>query len=86
MTEPLTAFWIVPPGPNGPHGFGVTAFCLSDALNVIRCFGYSLPDDLSVLLIQEGVRFVDLDQKHIVPNMGPIVVRGLWYPFVQLGV
>jgi len=27
-----------------------------------------------------------LDQPHVVANMGPIVVRGMWYPFVAVGV
>lgn len=83
---PLTAFWIVTPDPHGPLGFGVTAFSLSDALQIVRSFGYQLPDDLSALQIREGITIADLDEPHVVRNMGPIVVRGLWYPFVRLGV
>jgi hypothetical protein len=86
MDEPLTAFWIVPPDPHGPLGYGVTAFTLADAFSIIRSFGYQLPDDLSTLSIIEGIRVADLDEPHVVRNMGPIVVRGLWYPFVRLGV
>jgi hypothetical protein len=36
----LTAFWIVPPSPHGPLGFGVTAGSLDDALGIIRALGY----------------------------------------------
>lgn len=86
MDQPLAAFWIVPPEPQGPLGYGVTAFSLADALAILCGFGYPLPDDLSALRITEGVRVADLDQSHIVPNMGPIVVRGLWYPFFRVGV
>jgi hypothetical protein len=86
MDEPLTPFWIVPSDPHGPLGFGVTAFALTDAFNIIRSFGYEIPDDLSTLRITEGIRVADLDDSHVVRNMGPIVVRGLWYPFVRLGV
>ena len=86
MDEPLTAFWIVPADPHGPLGYGVTAFTLSEALSIIRSFGYLLPADLSTLRITEGIRVADLDDSHVVRNMGPIVVRGLWYPFVRLGV
>jgi hypothetical protein len=25
-----------------------------------------------------------LDQPHVIANMGPIVVRGMWYPFVSV--
>ncbi len=86
MDEPLTAFWIVPPDPHGPLGYGVTAFTLTDAFSIIRSFGYQLPDDFSTLRITEGIRVADLNEPHVVRNMGPIVVRGLWYPFVRLGV
>jgi hypothetical protein len=84
----LTAYWIVPPSPHGPLGFGVTAWSLADALELIRALGYGhyLPDDPSALQVTEGVKVAALDQRHVVPNMGPIVVRGLWYPFVAVGV
>jgi hypothetical protein len=45
-----------------------------------------LPDDISDFKIIEGVRVADLDQKHIVPNIGPIIVRGVWYPRQKIGV
>lgn len=34
----------------------------------------------------EGVSVADLDNAYVVAHMGPIVVRGMWYPFVGLGV
>jgi hypothetical protein len=84
----LTAFWIVPPSPHGPLGFGVTGWSLDDALRIIRALGYGsyLPDDLSNLVIREGVTVADLDHAYVVANMGPIVVRGMWYPFLTVGV
>jgi hypothetical protein len=84
----LTAFWIVPPSPHGPLGFGVTAWSLDDALQIIRGLGYGpyVSDDPSKLIIREGVTVADLDQRHVVANMGPIVVRGMWYPFVAVGL
>ena len=86
--SPLTAFWIVPPSQHGPLGLGVTALSLDDALFIVRALGYGdyLPDDLSTLKIREGVTVADLDQPHVVANMGPIVIRGMWYPFVLVGV
>ena len=84
--SPLTPFWIVPPSKQGPFGFGVTAFSFADALRIIEEAGYDLPDDRSTLRINAGIRTADLDQYHVVPNMGPIVVRGLWYPFTRVGV
>jgi hypothetical protein len=84
----LTAFWIVPPSQHGPLGFGVTARSLDDALRIIRALGYGeyLPDDPGALRVRAGVTVAELDQPHVVANMGPIVVRGMWYPFVALGV
>jgi hypothetical protein len=86
--ELLTAFWIVPPGRWGPLGFGVTAYDLDDALTIIESFGYGdrLPSDLDALRITHGVRYADLEENHVRTNMGPIVVRGLWYPFVRVGL
>jgi len=84
----LTALWIVPPSPNGPLGFGVTARSFDDALRIIRALDYGryLPDDLGALRVTVGITVAELDQPHVVANMGPIVVRGMWYPFVAVGV
>jgi hypothetical protein len=84
----LTAYWIKSPFPHAPLGFGVTAWSLDDALRIIRALDYGqfLPDDLGALKITVGVTAAELEQQHVVPNMGPIVVRGMWYPFVALGV
>jgi hypothetical protein len=81
----LTPFWIVPPSKHGPLGFGVTAFSLADALRIIEDAGYELPKDRSALRVTEGIRVDDLDESHVVRNMGPIVVRGIWYPFTRIG-
>lgn len=84
----LTAFWIVSPFPHAPLGFGVTAHSLEDALRIIRALGYGmyLPDDLAGVRVSSGVTVADLDQPHVVANMGPIVVRGMWYPLVAVGI
>jgi hypothetical protein len=84
----LTAYWIKSPLPHAPLGFGVTARSLDDALAIIRALDYGryLPDDLADLRVTEGITVADLDQPHVVANMGPIVVRGMWYPFVAVGV
>jgi len=86
--HPLTAFWIVPPGDQCPLGFGVTAWSLHDALHIIRALGYEryLPEDCSMLSVREGVMVAELDQQHVVPNMGPIAVRGMWFPFLSVGM
>ncbi len=88
MRSLLTPYWIVPPAPHGPLGFGVTARSLDDALRIIRSLGFGcyLPDDLNTLAVREGVTVADLDRPHVVAHMGPIVVRGMWYPFITVGM
>lgn len=82
----LTAYWIKTLDSHGPLGFGVTAFSLADALQIIQAMGYRLPDDLDALEIKENVRFEDIDYRHVREHMGPMVVRGIWYPFTRLGI
>ena len=87
-TSPLIPFWILPKREGFPHhGFGVTAFSLHDAVRIINELGYAreVPEDPGELTITENVRVSDLDQNHIVPNIGPIAVRGMWYPLQQVG-
>ena len=86
MSEPLTSFWIIPRGAPLGAGYGVTAFSEPDALRLIREAGYGLPADSSELEIRPGVGPDDVDPTHITPNAGPSVVRGVWYPFVKVGV
>ena len=86
--ELLTAFWIVPPSRSGPLGFGVTAHDIDDALDIIRSLGYAtlLPLDLASLRITQGVRHADLDDEYVRTKVGPITLRGMWCPFVRVGL
>jgi hypothetical protein len=83
----LISFWIVTPYSHAPLGFGVTSFTLEEAIKTIIAEGYGdyLPDDLGQLQVIENVTINDLDQWHVVPNMGPMVMRGLWYPCWNIG-
>jgi hypothetical protein len=84
----LIAFWIRSPLPHAPIGFGVTARSLDDALSIIRAFDFGryLPGNMAGVQITAGVTVAQLDQPNVVARMGPITVRGLWYPFATLGV
>lgn len=89
MADPLlTAFWIKSPYSHAPLGFGVTARSLDEALAIIRAvdFGQYLPDEDRQLRITAGISIADLDDHHVLKYMGPIALRGLWYPFIALGV
>lgn len=77
---PLIIYWITRAGVG--HPIGVTAHSLEDALALVRRAGYEVPDACIVL---DNVRAMDLDPNHILPNSGPIVVRGVWYPLTRIG-
>jgi len=81
----LTAYWVKGQRGSSPSGFGVTARNVDDALRIIRGWGHEMPANISLLDIREDVTIDELDH-HVVCNMGPIVVRGMWYPFCGLGV
>ena len=85
MADSLTSFWILPRGAALGEGFGVTAFSEDDAVRLIREAGYKLSQDRNSLQITSGIRPHEVDAKHIAPNSGPSVVRGVWYPFVRVG-
>ena len=82
----LKAYWIKTPNPGDPLGFGVTAWSLEDAFEIVQGMGYELPGDVSRLTVIENIRVADIDQSYVLAHMGPILVRGLWYPFRTLGV
>jgi hypothetical protein len=58
---------------------GVTAWTREDALNLIRhhVFGGR---DFSVMALVEDVDVSILDANHVLSNMAPASVRGVWYP------
>ncbi len=48
-------------------------------------YGAYLPEDIASLEIAEGVCFDDLEPRYVREHIGPMVVRGIWYPFVRVG-
>ena len=81
----LASYWIVTGFKHGPFGFGVTAWSVEDAIQLIKSHGFEVSDNLDEMQIRENVTFAYLDQNHVVPNMGPMVMRGVWYPRLNLG-
>jgi hypothetical protein len=77
---PLFTYWITRAGVG--HPIGVSADSFEDALSIVRRAGYELPDSYTVI---DNVRPADLDPKHVLPNSGPLVVRGVWYPLTRIG-
>ena len=60
-------------------GCGVTAYSWEDALDLVQA-AYPAISSEEVVKVIENVDIQTLDQKHVVPNMGVPVERGIWYP------
>ena len=82
----LIAYWISSRNPKGSIGYGVTAVDLPDALWIIRRLGYEIEPATDIASIQVISALDELEEAHVRANMGPIVVRGLWYPFIGVGI
>ena len=85
--ELLFTYWLsFPKEIDLPMGIGVTAFSEEDAFLLIREQGISSWfDDATEIHITRNVRIEDLDQSNIVPNIGPMQFRGVWYPCSNIG-
>ena len=79
----LDTYWIKSSSMRG-FGFGVTAYSREDAFRLLGEAGYVLQPDDPDLKIIEGIKPSDLDQNHVLPNSGPLILRGVWYPFANL--
>lgn len=61
-------------------GYGVTATSQAEAEELLRHYGYP-PDGVALTEVIRNIQQKDLEQNHVVPNAGPMVVRGVWYPW-----
>jgi hypothetical protein len=77
-------YWItlVAPPPSSPLGLGcgVTARDRNDALALFAATVLREHPGLSVREILEDVDVSTLDAGHVLPNMGSVLVRGVWFP------
>jgi hypothetical protein len=65
-------------------GCGVTAFDVNDARTLIYEMAIEschVPTELSYV---ENVDISTLDKKHVLPNMGSPILRGIWFPLARL--
>jgi hypothetical protein len=60
-------------------GYGVTAESVTEAEKLLASFGYPRTGE-KIINITEDVRLDTLDQNHVVPNCGPLMMRGIWFP------
>ena len=61
-------------------GCGVTAFSLEDALALLRERVFGADEIPPLVQIIDDVSREALDQKHVVPNLGKLDQRGIWFP------
>ena len=66
------------------YGIGVSAYSLDDAKNLIEQMLPSLNFNKEVIDVIEDVNIRTLDQHHVIPNMGLVNLRGIWYPILNL--
>lgn len=60
-------------------GCGVTAWTKDDAIGLLRHHVFD-GQDISVHTVIEDVDVSTLDANHVLPNMAPPNIRGIWYP------
>jgi hypothetical protein len=61
-------------------GCGITAFNRADANMILRDEVFKEYGELIIDTVVEKVDIRTLDQLHVVPNMGQILIRGVWWP------
>jgi hypothetical protein len=78
----LRRFWFPIPG---RLGIGVTAESRAEAeaLAEQAAAQFRLPLPLELSSIVEDVDIRDLDQNHVIPNMGSPNLRGVWFPRIN---
>jgi hypothetical protein len=75
----LIRFWFKT---KGGLGIGVTAYSKADAEELIRTT--QLYVNTEIVEVIEDIDIRELDQNHVIPNMGPPNFRGIWYPNISL--
>ena len=90
----LKRYWFVlyPNWRYGPLNVGATATSAEEAKELIlknfRKINYNEP--LQVLETNENIEVIEnidiqlLDQEHVLPNMGPVIFKGVWFPRLNL--
>ncbi len=77
----LRRYWFTVPS----HlGIGVTATSRNEAEALARDAARRLGWRFEGTACTEDVDVRDLDQRHVVPNMGPPNLLGVWYPQLNL--
>jgi len=80
----MKRFWIrfksIPQYSSLRLGCGVTAYDYDDAVSILRDTVFRNKELPLVDTVVEDIDVSTLDQKHVVPNMEPVIWRGVWFP------
>ena len=79
MNKLLTRFWFKT---EDSLGVGVTAYSLVDAIDLIKSEDVAMMFKPRFDLYIEDINIQELDQNHVIPNMGICTNRGVWFPNV----
>ena len=63
-------------------GCGVTAFDYEDALLLVREILFKSYDKQRITECIENPDVSQLDAGHVLPNLGDVTVRGIWFPLL----
>ena len=90
MTELSARTLLIPYLFSRPEGgfvrwYGVSAYSLDDARDLLLRYGYDIDPADPAVTVRERVVLTEPEQRHIGPNMGPIQLRGVWYPQHNVG-
>jgi hypothetical protein len=83
-SRPLSRFWFQFERLRQPTalnlGCGITAYDYDDALALLRThiFGANGPPPVEICI--RGIERSSLEKNHVLPNIGDMNVRGIWFP------
>jgi len=62
------------------HGCGLSAYDCNDAVQLLKERVFKSTGFLIIEKMIEDVDVSTLDRGHVLPNMGNVTVRGIWFP------
>ena len=87
----LKRFWFVsnPDDRFGVRNFGVTAVNTDEAINILLKYLTRFDPETSKHItknteIIEDIDIQLLDLNHVIPNMGVVTIKGIWWPNINL--
>ena len=81
MDKALTRYWF---NTSVGLGVGITAYSLEDAQSILAEVSKTLGIEYIIVGRVDNIDVRSLDPNHVAPNMGPVNVRGVWFPCLNL--